>query len=106
MRTLRVVATRIRALVAGAVVLAFALFAALAITVRSARDGLDLIGHHSGPVVVSTAHLYSTLSEMDAQIANALLVGDRTDLGITRADALDRYEKRREEVNGYLQQTA
>ena len=106
MRTLRVVATRIRALVAIAAVFAFALFAALAITVRSARGGLDLIGHHSGPVVESTADLYFALSDMDAQVVNALLVGDRTDLGVTRREALDRYDRRRDQVIGYLQQVA
>lgn len=92
--------------VAGVVVLAVALLAALTMTVRSARGGLDLIGHHSGPVVVSTSTLYLALSDMDAQIANVLLVGDRTDLGVTRGGALERYERRRVEVNGYLQQMA
>jgi hypothetical protein len=100
------VATRIRALVAGVVVIAIAFVAALTIMVRSARGGLDLIGHHSAPVVVSTANLYFALSDMDTQVVNVLLVGDRTDLGITRAEALERYERHRIEVNGYLQQTA
>jgi CHASE3 domain sensor protein len=106
MGTLGGVARRIRALVAGVVVFAFAFVAALTISVRSARGGLDLIGHHSGPVVVSTANLYFALSDMDTQVVNVLLVGDRTDLGITRAQALESYERHRAEVNGYLQQTA
>jgi hypothetical protein len=106
MRTLTLVATRIRVLVAAAVVLAIAFGAALVITVRSARGGLDLIGHHSAPVVVSTSNLHFALSDMDAQVANALLVGDRTDLGVTRDIALSRYEARRLEVTGHLQQTA
>jgi hypothetical protein len=75
-------------------------------TIRSARGGLDLIGHHSGPVVVSTSNLYLALSDMDAQVANVLLVGGRTDLGVSRDTALARYERRRTEVSGYLQQTA
>jgi hypothetical protein len=100
------VPTRIRVLVAAAVVFAFALFAALASTVRTARDGVDLIGHHSGPTVVSTSDLYLALSDMDAQLVNVLLVGARTDLGVTRASALDRYERRRLEVDGYLQRIA
>ena len=104
MRTLWVVATRIRVLVAAAVAFAIAFGAALVITVSSARGGLDLIGHHSAPVVVSTSNLYYALSDMDAQVANALLVGDRTDLGVTRDSALSRYETRRAEVTGYLQQ--
>jgi hypothetical protein len=106
MRTLGAVATRIRILVAGAVILAVALCAALVIAVRSARGGLDLIGHHSGPVVVATSDLYYELSEMDTQVANVLLVGDRTDLDITRAGALERYEDRRRAVDDHLRQIA
>src|SRR5687767_9763702 len=92
--------TRVRALAAATAVLAFALFLALAAAVRDARSGLDLIGHHSGPVVVSTSNLYFALSDMDAQVANIMLVGARTDLGVTRAGAQDRYDSRRTEVNG------
>jgi len=106
MRTLGAVATRIRILVAGAVILAVALCAALVIAVRSARGGLDLIGHHSGPVVVATSDLYYELSEMDTQVANVLLVGDRTDLDVTRAGALERYEDRRRAVDDHLRQIA
>jgi hypothetical protein len=105
-RAVRSAPTRIRALVAAAVVLTFALCAVLAVAVREARAGLDLVGHHSGPVVVSTSNLYFALADMDAQVANVLLVGSRTDLGVTRAGALDVYDKRRTEVDGYLQQTA
>jgi len=106
MRTLGAVATRIRILLAGAVILAVALCAALVIAVRSARGGIDLIGHHSGPVVVATSDLYFALSEMDTQVANVLLVGDRTDLDLTRADALERYESRRRQVDDHLRQIA
>jgi hypothetical protein len=96
----------VRALVVASAVLAFALSAVLAAAVRDARAGLDLIGHHSGPVVVSTSNLYFALSDMDAQVANILLIGARTDLRVTRAGAQSVYDMRRTEVNGYLQQTA
>ena len=105
-RAVRSAPTRVRAAVAAAVVLTFALCAVLAVAVRDARAGVDLVGHHSGPVVVSTSNLYFALADMDAQVANILLVGARTDLGVTRTGALATYERRRAEVNGYLQQTA
>jgi hypothetical protein len=102
----RSVPTRLRTLTAAAVVLALALLGFLAAAVRDARAGLDLIGHHSGPVVVSTSNLYFALSDMDAQVANVLLVGDRADLGVARNGAINMFHQRRSEVDGYLQQTA
>ena len=53
--------------------------------------------------MVATSNLYFALSDMDAQTANVLLVGDRANLGITRDEALRIYEQRRQEVAGYLQ---
>jgi hypothetical protein len=97
---------RLRALTATAVALALALLGVLTLAVRDVHAGLDLIGHHSGPVVVSTSNLYFALADMDAQVANVLLVGDRTDLGVTRPRALELFDQRRRQVDGYLQQTA
>ncbi|MBE1562242.1 hypothetical protein [Nonomuraea africana] len=74
------------------------LFATLAYGTAAAREGLRVIGHDAGPQVVATAGLYLGLSDMDAQVANALLLGDR------RQDALARYERRRAEVGSALLQ--
>ena len=50
-------------------------FGALALGAADARDGLEVIGRDAGPQVVATAGLYFGLSDMDAQVADALLMG-------------------------------
>ncbi|MGW0807419.1 hypothetical protein [Nonomuraea sp. NPDC002799] len=76
------------------------LFAALAVGSSSASDGLRVIGRDAGPQVVATAGLYLALSDMDAQVANTLVMGDRYPQ--QRGDALARYEQRRSEANQAL----
>ncbi|MEO3868473.1 hypothetical protein ABGB18_06550 [Nonomuraea sp. B12E4] len=76
------------------------LFAALAVGSSSARDGLRVIGRDAGPQVVATAGLYLALSDMDAQVANVLVMGDQYER--QRAAAIDRYERRRAEANRAL----
>ena len=36
-----------------------------------------MTGHDAGPQAVATADLYFALSDMDAQVATVLLLGDR-----------------------------
>ncbi|SEF73749.1 hypothetical protein SAMN05444920_101510 [Nonomuraea solani] len=76
------------------------LFAALAVGSSSARDGLRVIGRDAGPQVVATAGLYLALSDMDAQVANAIVMG--TAYPGQRNEALARYEQRRSEANTAL----
>ena len=96
----RSVPGRIR-VITGVTVLALALlFSALAVGSSSARDGLRVIGRDSGPQVVATAGLYLGLSDMDTQVADALLMG--RDYGKQRQDAIARYDQRRSEANQAL----
>ncbi|MFI6903215.1 hypothetical protein ACIBKY_18275 [Nonomuraea sp. NPDC050394] len=91
---------RVRTLT-GAVLIALALLSALlAFGSGSAREGLRVIGHDSGPQVVATAGLYLGLSDMDAQVADVLLMG--SEYGERRAAALAQYERRRTEANQAL----
>ncbi|MEW9548094.1 hypothetical protein [Nonomuraea sp. NPDC050783] len=76
------------------------LFTALAVGSSSARDGLRVIGRDAGPQVVATAGLYLALSDMDAQVANALVMGDG--YATQRREALAQYERRRSEANQAL----
>ncbi|MFG1702560.1 hypothetical protein ACFLIM_05145 [Nonomuraea sp. M3C6] len=76
------------------------LFAALAVGSSSARDGLRVIGRDAGPQVVATAGLYLALSDMDAQVANVLVMGDQ--YAQQRKEALAQYERRRSEANQAL----
>lgn len=78
------------------------LFAALAAGSASARDGLRVIGRDAGPQVVATAGLYLALSDMDAQVANVLVMGDA--YPAQRREALARYESQRAEAGRTLLQ--
>ncbi|WP_432971275.1 hypothetical protein [Dactylosporangium sp. CA-233914] len=99
-------ATRIRVLAGVAAALAVALAVVLTVEVGQERAGLRVIGHQAAPEVVATADLYFALNDMDAQLANVLLVGDDTTLGFTHAQALDLYQQRRGQVSRDLQQAA
>lgn len=90
---------RIRLLTLATLVVVAALFVAGTLAVGHARNGLRVMGHGAGPQVVATANLYYALSDMDAQVANILLIGKEHDLGIGRKEALQRYELRRAEAN-------
>ncbi|GLZ07107.1 hypothetical protein Acsp03_45730 [Actinomadura sp. NBRC 104412] len=91
----RTVAGRVRALTGAVVVALAALIAVTAVTVGNARDGVRVIGHDAGPQVVATGNLYFHLTQMDAQLANALLIGNTADLGMRRSDALARFDQSR-----------
>ncbi|MFG3440056.1 hypothetical protein ACGF0J_22635 [Nonomuraea sp. NPDC047897] len=91
---------RIRALTAATVTALALLFAALAAAAGSAGDGLRVIGRDAGPQVVATAGLYFGLSDMDAQVADALLMGE--EYADRRRAAVARYEQRRSEANAAL----
>jgi hypothetical protein len=78
------------------------LFAVTTGAIAQARDGFQVIGHGAGPKVAATADLYFALSDMDAQVANVLLMGDEHDLGAGREEALRRYEQRRDDADSAL----
>ncbi|GAA0929661.1 hypothetical protein [Nonomuraea longicatena] len=65
-----------------------------------AGDGMRVVGRDAGPQVLATAGLYHGLSDMDAQVADVLLMG--REYGDRRAAALARYEQRRAEANQAL----
>ncbi|MFC5006287.1 hypothetical protein ACFPIJ_51765 [Dactylosporangium cerinum] len=97
---------RTRLLAVAAAVFVAGLVTVLTVEVGRERDGLRVIGHQAAPEVVATSDLYFALNDMDAQLANALLVGNDTTLGFTRAQALDIYQQRRQQVSRDLQQAA
>ncbi|MCO5989020.1 hypothetical protein NE235_23210 [Actinoallomurus spadix] len=101
---IRTMPGRIRALAALAALAVLVVLLVTTLTVRNARDGLRVIGHDAGPQVVATGDLYFALSDMDAQLADALLIGGDAGLAGRRAAALKLYEQRRSEANGALLQ--
>jgi hypothetical protein len=90
---------RIRAAALAAVLAVAALFAVAGSAIGDARDGLRVIGHGAGPAVVATGDLYFDLSDMDAQLANVLLIGREQDLGVGRTHSLAVYEQRRAQAD-------
>ena len=76
------------------------LFAAIAAGIATAGDGLRVIGHDAGPQVVATAGLYFGLSDMDAQIADVLVMGGADTA--RREAAIARYERQRSTANQAL----
>jgi hypothetical protein len=95
----RATPSRIR-LLAGVTAFAVAgLAALLLVQVDRARASLTTIGGQAAPEVTAASDLYFALNDLDAQLANVLLVGDATDLGISRAQALDLYEQRRTQAD-------
>ncbi|MFC3998184.1 hypothetical protein ACFOVU_19825 [Nocardiopsis sediminis] len=79
-----------------------ALFTVTTVAISQAREGFQVIGHGAGPKVAATADLYFALSDMDAQVANILLMGDEHTLGEGRDASVRRYELRRDEANSAL----
>ncbi|MFI6515229.1 hypothetical protein ACIBF1_06650 [Spirillospora sp. NPDC050679] len=94
-RWLRTVPGRLRAYAAAALAAVAVLTVVLTVAVDNARDGVQTIGHDAGPQVVATGTLYFALSDMDAQVADILLIGRERSLGIGYDGSLNRYEQRR-----------
>ena len=83
-----------------------ALSAILVAGIAGLRGGLRVIGRQNAPAVAAASDLYFVLNDMDAQVANVLLVGEDQHLGFTRQQALDIYETRRRQAATDTQQAA
>ncbi|XVQ11234.1 hypothetical protein ACQP1W_01285 [Spirillospora sp. CA-255316] len=105
-RWLQTVPGRIRLYAALALGAAALLLAALTMAVGNARDGVQTIGHDAGPQVVATGDLFFALSDMDAQVADVLLIGREHGLGIGHDRSLQLYDQRRREAGQALVQAA
>ncbi|MBO2464293.1 hypothetical protein J4709_42660 [Actinomadura sp. LCR2-06] len=90
----RTVAGRIRALTGAVAVVLVALLVVAWIAIGDARHGVKVIGKDAGPQVVATSDMYFQLSDMDAQLANALLAGAAPGGG--RDQSLARYDQDRQ----------
>ncbi|MFG1999403.1 hypothetical protein ACGFNU_09695 [Spirillospora sp. NPDC048911] len=102
----RTVASRIRAVT---VLVLIGLAGMLAVTwaaVDDARDGVRVIGHDAGPQVVATGDLYTQLINMDARLADALLIGRTPNLEAKREQALREYDNSRRSAGTALLQAA
>jgi hypothetical protein len=95
---------RVWALIVAVVVAALAVL--LIHEVRRENSGLQVIGHQTAPVVEASTDLYLRLNDMDAQLANILLVGSAKNLGFTRAEALGIFQSDRRQASVDLQQAS
>jgi hypothetical protein len=94
---------RIRVLTGAAVALAVAFGVVAAVLFGSVSSGLQLIGHKAAPEVTASTSLYFHLNDMDAQVANVLLVGNLTGMGIDRQQAQAIYAQDRSQADRALQ---
>jgi hypothetical protein len=101
---MRTTPERVRALAAAAIGVTVALAAITAVAFASVASGLQAIGHQAAPEVTAATDLYFHLNDMDAQVANVLLVGDEHGLGIDRQQTLSIYARDRVQADQALQQ--
>jgi hypothetical protein len=97
---------RVRAMAAAAVIVSVFLGLITAAIFGSVASGLRLIGSQAEPEVLATTDLYFQLNDMDAQVANVLLVGKQGGLGIDRRQAQAIYEQDRVQADQDLQRAA
>jgi hypothetical protein len=97
---------RITGLTALIIVVAIVLGAVLAAIFGSVSAGVHLIGAQAAPEVQASTDLYFRLNDMDAQVANILLVGNRHDLGLSRQQAETVFQQDRAAADHDLQQAA
>jgi hypothetical protein len=95
---------RMWALIVAVVVAALAVL--LIFEARQENSGLTVIGHQTAPVVEASTDLYLRLNDMDAQMANVLLVGSAKNLGFTRAQALGIFQSDRQQASIDIQQAS
>ncbi|MFL6114061.1 MAG: hypothetical protein ACJ786_22285 [Catenulispora sp.] len=83
-------------------------FAAVAAATSSqVRSGFDAIGHTEAPQVVAANDLVYSLNDMDANLANILMVGDKQlGPGIDQASFTKQYEQDRADADHDLQLAA
>lgn len=94
-------------LLTGAVVLpAIVLGIVIASFVGSLGNGFDQLSQRAAPQVAAAADLYVALSNMDAQVANVLLVGNDPGLSDNRKHALDVYTQGRSQADSDVQRVA
>jgi hypothetical protein len=103
---MRTTPTRVWALTLLCVLTVAGLFGSATVTLNQAREGLTVLGRDAGPQAMATTELYLALADMDARVADVLLMGTDHDLGSGREAALERYDDSRAQANAALLQAA
>ena len=95
---------RIRAGAAAAMALACCLAALTAVLLGQVRVEFQAMGQQDAPEADATAGLYFALNDMDAQVANVLLVGGDTALAASQSQDLATYASDRTAADQDLEQ--
>ena len=95
---------RLRAAALTAVLLACCLSVLAAVLLGQIRGDFQAIGQRDAPEADATTGVYFALNDMDAQVANVLLVGGDTALAANRTQDLATYASDREVAEQDLQQ--
>ncbi|MFD3685282.1 hypothetical protein ACFWTE_10740 [Nocardiopsis sp. NPDC058631] len=103
---LRTTPARVWLLTAVCLVSVVGLFGSATFTLNQAREDLDVLGRGAGPQAMATTDLYLALADMDAQMADVLLMGTDHGLGSGRDEAIEQYEESRGRANRALLQAA
>jgi hypothetical protein len=103
---LRSTPARLRAAVAAIVLLACCLATVIAVVSSGLSGDFQAIGQRDAPEVNAATGLYFSLNDMDAQVANVLLVGDDTALTADKRQDLAAYASDRATADADLQQAA
>jgi hypothetical protein len=96
----RSVSGRVRTLAGLSLLTLALLLAAILAGAASTGSGLRTIGHDAGPQVLATTGLYRQMSEMDALVAETLLLG--SEYGPQQQADLTNYDQRRLEISESL----
>ena len=96
---------RMRLWVAVTILVAATLLATLSLLMARVQEQVRIIGDEAAPQAATAADLYFALSDMDAQVARLVLVGDSDALAGTQIDALGTYQQRSRQVDADLQKS-
>lgn len=102
----RTTPTRLRAGLAAVVVLCCCLAGAVAALSAGLEGDFQAVGQRAAPEVDATTDLYHSLNDMDAQVANVLLVGGDIALAADRSRDLATYASDRATADADLQSAA
>lgn len=102
----RATPAKLRVIVSAVVAATGVLAAVIAITSAGITGDFQAIGQRDAPEVSAATGLYFSLNDMDAQVANVLLVGNDTALATDRAQDTATYASDRAAADADLQQAA
>jgi hypothetical protein len=84
---------------------AVALLAATSLLLSRVQEQVGVIGGQAAPQAATAADLYFALSDLDAQVARMVLVGDAAELSGSQLDALGTYQERSRQADEDLQRS-